>query len=140
MAYWIRVNYERNFYLVDIDCLGVFSFNNDKKITFWLPNSSIPVIITRQSDPESYEKIWNYVLEINLNLAMGNWLKISYDRNEYLIDLDRISSFCQSPNGKLTFWLPESSIPIIITPQSDVESYKRVMDFIQQKTGQSFQV
>lgn len=69
---------------------------------------------------------------------MGNWLRISYDRSDYLIDLDRISAFCHSPNGKLTFWLPESSIPVIISPQSDLESYNRVMDFIKQKTGQSF--
>ncbi len=139
MVYWAKVNYERNEYLVDLESLGAFSYNADKKITFWLPNSSSPVIISRQSDPNSYQRIWDYIAEINLNLSMGNWLKISYDRNEYLIDLDRISTFCQSPSGKLTFWLPESSVPIILTAQSDPESYKRIIDFIKQKTGQSFQ-
>jgi hypothetical protein len=139
VVYWAKVNYERNEYLVDLESLGSFSYNADKKITFWLPNSSSPVIISRQSDPDSYQRIWDYIAEINLNLSMGNWLKISYDRNEYLIDLDRISTFCQSPNGKLTFWLPESSVPIIITPQSDPESYQKIMNFINQKTGQSFQ-
>jgi hypothetical protein len=71
-------------------------------------------------------------------MSTGNWLRIFYDRSDYLIDLDQISAFCHSPNGKLTFWLPESSIPVIISTQSDPESYYRVMDFIKQKTGQSF--
>lgn len=138
MVYWAKVNYERNEYLVNLEILGAFSYNADKKITFWLPDSSSPVIISRQSDPDSYQRIWDYITEINLNLSMGNWLKISYDRNEYLIDLDRISTFCQSPNGKLTFWLPESSVPIILTAQSDPESYEKIINFIKQKTGQSF--
>lgn len=138
MVHWVKVNYERNEYMVDLDRLGVFSCSANGRITFWLPDSSIPIIVNRQNNQEDYQKIWDYVEHLLSPSPMGNWLKISYDRNEYLIDLDRINAFCHSPNRKLTFWLPESSIPIIISPQTDPEGYSKVIDFIHKKTGQSF--
>jgi hypothetical protein len=58
-----------------------------------------------------------------------------YERNEYIIDLNRISSFCHSSSGRLTFWLPDSSIPIIINEQKDQDTYQKILDFIQRKTG-----
>lgn len=65
------------------------------------------------------------------------WITLIYERNKYVINLSSISSFCASPNGRLTFWLPGSSIPIILSSQTEPEAYNRVIEFIKKHTGQS---
>lgn len=70
--------------------------------------------------------------------ANSHWLKIAYERNEYIIDLSCIKSFCREPNGRITFWLPDSSIPIIINPNSDPETYKVLLKYIETTTGYKF--
>ncbi|MEM7715629.1 MAG: hypothetical protein AAF349_18995, partial [Cyanobacteria bacterium P01_A01_bin.68] len=65
-------------------------------------------------------------------------VKICYDRNEYVINLKCISSFCHEANGRVTFWLPDSSIPIIINPSSNPESYDKVLHYIRKTTGYAF--
>jgi hypothetical protein len=135
VAYWIKVQYERNEYVIDLDRLSAFSCAPNGKITFWLPDSSIPLVINRQSNPEEYEQILNYVHRVSTQPLSGDWIKINYERNEYLIDLNRISSFCCGSSGKLTFWLPDSSIPIIINKQNDPDCYQTLVDYIERKTG-----
>jgi hypothetical protein len=135
VAYWIRVNYERNEYVVDLDRLSAFACAPNGKITFWLPNSSIPIIINQQSNPEGYQQVHDYIQHVSAHSLSGSWIQVMYERNEYIIDLNRISSFCHSSSGRLTFWLPDSSIPIIINEQKDQDTYQKILDFIQRKTG-----
>lgn len=135
MAYWIRVTYERNEYVVDFDRLSAFARAPNGNITFWLPNSSIPIIINQQSNPEGYQQVLDYVQHVSAHSLSGSWIQVSYERSDYVIDLTRISSFCYSSSGRLTFWLPDSSIPIIINEHKDPDSYQKLLDFIKRKTG-----
>jgi hypothetical protein len=135
VAYWVKINYERNDYVIDLDRLCAFACAPNGKITFWLPNSTLPIIVTQQSNPEGYQQVLEYVQQVTDHSLSGSWIQINYERNDYVIDLNRISSFCHSPNGRLTFWLPDSSIPIIITEQKDLDTYQKILDFIKRKTG-----
>lgn len=67
---------------------------------------------------------------------MAYWIKISYERNNYVIDLDRIGAFCHVPSSRLTFNLPDSNSTIIINQQSSPEVYQKILDYIEKKTGQ----
>jgi hypothetical protein len=135
VAYWIVVNYERNEYVIDLDRLSAFACAPSGKIKFWLPNSSMPIILNQQSNPEGYQQVLDYVQQVAAHSLSGSWIQISYERDDYLIDLNRISSFCHSPSGRLTFWLPDSSIPVIINEQKDPDTYQKLLDFIKRKTG-----
>jgi hypothetical protein len=135
VAYWIKVTYERNEYIVDLDRLSAFACAPNGKITFWLPNSSIPIIINQQTSPEGYQQILDYIRDVSAHSLAGSWLQITYERNNYIIDLNRISSFCHSSSGRLTFWLPDSSIPIIINEQKDPDTYQKLLDYVKRRTG-----
>lgn len=136
MAYWIKITYDRNEYVIDLDRISAFSCAPNGKITFWLPNSSIPIIINQQSNPEGYQHVLEYVQQVSAHSLAGSWIQVPYERSDYVIDLNRISSFCHAPSGRITFWLPDSSIPIIINEQKDPDSYQKLLDFIKRKTGQ----
>ena len=135
MAYWIKVTYERNEYVVDLDRLSAFACAPNGKITFWLPNSAFPIILNKQSNPDDYQQVWDYIQQVSAHSLPGSWIQINYERNDYLVDLNRISSFCHSPSGKLTFWLPDSTIPIIINEQNDPDTYQKILNYITRKTG-----
>lgn len=62
---------------------------------------------------------------------MAYWIRFIYDKNSFIIDLDAISSFSKElDNNRVTFWLPNSSTPITLTSQGDVDAYRQVMDHI----------
>jgi hypothetical protein len=65
------------------------------------------------------------------------WVKITYERNKYVIDLDRIAAFCCAPNGRVTFSLPDAGTTITLSKQGDVEDYQKVIDYIEKTTGNS---
>jgi hypothetical protein len=93
-------------------------------------------VVNPQSNLEDYHKILDYVEQATgVQLENTYWVKILYERNEYVINLTSISSFCQEPNGRITFWLPDSSIPIIINPLSNPDSYEKVLNYIHKATG-----
>ncbi|NES83596.1 MAG: hypothetical protein F6K10_20515 [Moorea sp. SIO2B7] len=137
MAYWVKVEFERNKYIIDLDQISAFVCTPNGKITLWLPNGSMPIIVNRQNKPDDYQQVQSYINKLSAHSLLGSWIKLLYDRCEYLIDLDRISTFCYSNNQKLTFWLPESSTPIVITKQANPQGYQKVITFILRKTGQS---
>ncbi|WP_017717264.1 hypothetical protein [Kamptonema formosum] len=68
---------------------------------------------------------------------MAHWIKISYERDKqvYVIDLDRISAFSLSWNGRLTLYLSNHQTGIEITQQSDPEAYHKILDYIKETTG-----
>lgn len=137
MAYWIKVSYERNEYVVDLDRISAFACAPNGKITFWLPGSSIPIIVNRQSNPEGYQTVLDYIQQVSAHSLAASWIRITYERSEYIIDLNRISTFCYSPSSRLTFWLPDSSIPIIINKQNDPDIYEKILEYVKRKTGHS---
>lgn len=66
---------------------------------------------------------------------MAYWVRITYDRNKYVIDLDRIAAFCCAPNGRITFTLPDAGTTIVLSPQGNSEDYQKVMTYIEKITG-----
>ncbi|MCF4965951.1 MULTISPECIES: hypothetical protein [Nostocales] len=139
MAYWVKVFYERKEYVINFDRVNAFCYEKNGRVTFWLPDSAIPVVINPQSNLEDYQKILDYIEKVTgLEVENAYWVKILYERNEYVINLNCISSFCQEQNGRITFWLPDGTIPIVINPVNNPESYNKVLQFVQKTTGYSF--
>ncbi|AKG21033.1 hypothetical protein [Calothrix sp. 336/3] len=139
MAYWVKILYERNEYVVNFDCVNAFCYEQNGRVTFWLPDCAIPVVINPHSNKEDYQKILEYIAQATSNDQNSHyWVKIFYERNEYVINLNCISSFCSEPNGRITFWLPDGIIPIIIHPVANPESYEKVLNYINKTTGYSF--
>ncbi|MEH2291644.1 hypothetical protein [Nostoc sp.] len=138
MAYWVRILYERKEYVVDFECVHAFCYELNGRVTFWLPDSAIPIVINPQSNLEDYQKILNYLESVTgLKLDHAHWVKIIYEKKEYVINLNCISCFCHEPNGRITFWLPDGTISIIINPVSNPESYQKVIQYVKKATGYS---
>lgn len=137
MAYWVKINYEKNEYVIDFEHVSAFCYEQNGRVTFWLPDSAIPIVVNPSSNVDDYQKILSYIQHLTGRDFDTYWVKISYERNEYVINLNRISCFCHEPNGRITFWLPDSTIPIVISPQSNPLAYQKVLDYIQKTTGHS---
>lgn len=65
---------------------------------------------------------------------MTYWIKLTYDRNTYVIDLDRISAFCLAPNGRISFSVMDGHTLIVINQHSDPAAYQLILDYIEKKT------
>ena len=138
MAYWVKIQYQRKEYVINFDRVNTFCYENNGRLTFWLPDSFIPIVINPQSNFEDHQKILEYIEHVRgLDLENAYWVKISYNRNEYVINLTCINSFCYEPNGRITFWLPDVTSPIIINPVSNPESYQKVAKYLEKETGYS---
>ncbi|MEY3867608.1 MAG: hypothetical protein ACRCT1_15955 [Microcoleaceae cyanobacterium] len=139
MSYWIKINYERSTYVIDLDRISAFSSDpENKRITFWLPNSSQPIILNPQLNTDAYIQVLEYLKKITERHShQKSWIKIHYDRKEFSIDLNRISTFIYEANGRLTFWLPDSTTTIVIHPNSNAEAYQTIQDYIHHTTGHS---
>ncbi len=138
MAYWVKILYEKKEYLVNFERVTAFCYEQNGRITFWLPDSAIPIVVNPQKNLEEYQKILEYIEHVTeLRFENAHWVKILYERNQYVINLITISSFCHESNGRITFWLPDSSIPVIINPTSNPESYQKVLDYVRKATGHS---
>ncbi|MEI2577414.1 hypothetical protein [Scytonema sp. PRP1] len=137
MVYWVKIHYERNEYVVNFERVTAFCHERNGRVTFWLPDCAIPIVVNSQNNLEDYQKILDYIQHVTgLGFEKSYWVKILYERNEYIINLDSISSFCHEPsNGRITFWLPNSTLPIIINPVSNPDSYQKVLEYIQNTTG-----
>jgi len=139
VAYWVKIIYERKEYVINFDRVNAFCYEKNGRVTFWLPDSAIPIVINPHNNLEDYQKILDYIDKVTgLEVENAYWVKILYERNEYVINLNCISSFCQEQNGRITFWLPDGTIPIVINPVSNPESYNKVLQFVQKTTGYSF--
>ncbi|GAX36254.1 hypothetical protein [Nodularia sp. NIES-3585] len=139
MAYWVKILYDRKKYIVNFDRVNTFCFEKNGRVTFWLPDCAIPIVLNPQNNLEDYQKIVEHLEYVTgLELENAQWLKIIYEQKEYIINLTCISSFSQEANGRITFWLPDITIPIIINSVSHPESYQKVLKFVQKSTGYSF--
>jgi len=63
------------------------------------------------------------------------WIKLTYERHTYVIDLDRVTSFCCAPNGRLSFPLLDGNTTIVINQQSDPATYQAIVDYVEKRTG-----
>ncbi|MGB7443758.1 MAG: hypothetical protein WA919_22060 [Coleofasciculaceae cyanobacterium] len=63
------------------------------------------------------------------------WIKFVYERNSYVVNLSRISSFVRAENGWLTFWLPDAQTQITINPKSNPDAYEQILGYFEDKTG-----
>lgn len=68
---------------------------------------------------------------------MAYWVKITYERNIYVIDLERISAFAYTPNGRLSFYLPDGGTHVILNPQGNPDAYQQILDYLEKVTGQT---
>ncbi len=66
---------------------------------------------------------------------MTYWIKLTYDRNTYVIDLDRVTAFCYLPNGRISVALLDGNTTIVVNQQSDPASYQALLDYIEKRTG-----
>ena len=140
MAYWRKFTYEKSTYIIDFDTISAFSSELDnKRLTFWLPNSSQPIILNPQGNYDAYNQVLDYIKKTIDRNSRGWWIKINYDRKEFAIDMSRISSFSCEGNGRLSFYLPDSATNIIILRQSNPEAYQEIQEYIKNTTGQSLE-
>jgi hypothetical protein len=65
------------------------------------------------------------------------WIKLTYDRSTYVIDLDRISAFCHTPNGRVSFSAFDGELTIVISQHSDPSTYQAILDYVEKRTGLS---
>lgn len=136
MATWVKIIYERNTYAIDLDRVSAFAIAPNGNITFWLPNSSIPIILNPQRDSDSHKRLQSYIRDRTGYAVGSHWIEFAYDRNQYLVDLNCISAFRCDPNSKkITFWLPDSTTDIILHPQANPDAYQKVLDYIEKTTG-----
>jgi hypothetical protein len=63
------------------------------------------------------------------------WIKLTYERNIYVVDLDRVAAFCQRANGRISFTLPAGQENITITQQADPATYQTLVDYVQKVSG-----
>ncbi|WP_421659238.1 hypothetical protein [Leptothermofonsia sp. ETS-13] len=68
---------------------------------------------------------------------MAYWIKITYDRNTYVIDLDRVTAFCYLPTGRISFALLDGNTTIIVNQQNDPTGYQTILDYVEKRTGQT---
>lgn len=68
---------------------------------------------------------------------MPYWIKLIYDRNTYIIDLDRVSAFCYTPNGRISFSIMDGNVAIVVNQQSDAVTYQAILDYVEKQTGLS---
>ena len=140
MAHWIKINYERSIYLIDLDSITAFCCQPNKRITFWLPNTNQEIVLNKQNCEYDYYLILEYIkkkIEIGYKTHNEYWVHIIYERHEWFINFNSITTFAWEPNGRITFWLPDSTKDIIINPNNDLEAYEKVLKFVNKVTGNS---
>ncbi len=137
MAYWIKISEDRKEYIVNLDRIGAFCVEPNQRIKFWLPDSGQPIVVNGQSNPEVYQMLCNYIDKTLSQVTHDYWIRIEYERKEYLINLARIHTFTCDTGKRITFWLPDGVEPIILNPQTYPEVYHQVQDYIRTTTGYS---
>ncbi len=66
---------------------------------------------------------------------MPYWIKLTYDQNTYVIDLDQVTAFCYVPNGRISFSLVDGNTTIVINQQKDPIAYQTIVNYVEKSTG-----
>jgi hypothetical protein len=135
VAYWIKFSYDRKEYIVDLDRVSGFAYEPNARITFWLPDSAYPIVVNPQAHPEIHKSLLTYIQHVTEIAFESYWVKIDYESKQFLINMKKIGAFSCEPNGRITFWLPDSTVPIVIHPSTDSEAYQKIQNYIKQSTG-----
>ncbi|NET62131.1 MAG: hypothetical protein F6K47_40290 [Symploca sp. SIO2E6] len=61
---WVKFVYERKTYIVDLSQVSAFSCAENGRLMFCLPHTPIQIVIHPQKDPDSHQKILDYVENI----------------------------------------------------------------------------
>ena len=96
--------------------------------------------MNKQNCEYDYYLILEYIkkkIEIGYKTHNEYWVHIIYERYEWFINFNSITTFAWEPNGRITFWLPDSTKDIIINPNNDLEAYEKVLKFVNKVTGNS---
>jgi hypothetical protein len=61
--HWIKFVHERNTYVVDLGCISTFTFTENGRLIFWLPDTKgkVQIIFHPKSNPEAYRQILEYL-------------------------------------------------------------------------------
>jgi len=135
VAYWIKFSYDRKEYIVDLDRVSGFAHEPNSRITFWLPDSAYPIVINPQAHPELHKSLLTYIQQATDIAFETYWVKFDYEKKQFLVNLKKIGTFSYEPNGRITFWLPEGALAIIIHPDTNLEAYEKIQSYIKQSTG-----
>lgn len=139
MAHWIRFSYERSEYLVDLASIRFFVRDSRLRLSFWLPDSSMPIVLMPHDHAAVYQQVADFIDRLPKPHLTQHWVRFTYDRREYAIDLRTIRAFSRSTNGRLVFWLPDNGQDVVLHPTINAEAYQIVSDYINQfVTGQGF--
>ncbi|MDY7019891.1 MAG: hypothetical protein SWJ54_00835 [Cyanobacteriota bacterium] len=137
MAYWIKILEDRKQYIVNLDRIGAFCAEANQRIKFWLPDCGQPVVVNSQANPDVYQTLQNYIDKTLSTVSPNDWIRLEYERKQYLVNLDRIQAFSCDTGKRITFWIPDSVEPIILNPQTNPEAYHQIQEFIRTTTGYS---
>lgn len=69
----------------------------------------------------------------------GCWIRLVYERNVFVIDLDRVSAFRLISRGRLSFYLPDGNSAIVINQQTDPDTYQKILDYVKTTTGHTLE-
>jgi hypothetical protein len=58
---WIKFVYERNIYVIDLDCISTFVCAENGRLMFCLPHGKVQIVIHPKSNPEAYQQILDYL-------------------------------------------------------------------------------
>jgi hypothetical protein len=130
VAHWIQFSYERNEYLVNLASIRFFARDSSQRISFWLPDSAMPVVLVPQDHPTAYRQVMEFIDRLPDANADCYWVSLVYDRREYTINLKTIRAFSRSANGRLVFWLPDNGQDMVLHPELNAEAYHLVNDYI----------
>jgi len=66
---------------------------------------------------------------------VAQWIKITYERNIYVLDLDRVTAFCYVPNNRISFTLLDGTTTIVVNQQTDADAYQTLVEYVEKRTG-----
>lgn len=61
---WIKFIYERNAYVVNLNCVSYFACPKKGRLMFWLPDGKELIVIHQQINPDAYQEILVYIKKI----------------------------------------------------------------------------
>ena len=135
MAYWIKFSYDRKENIVDLDRVTGFAYEPNARITFWLPDSSYPIVINPQAHPEVHKTLLSYIEYVTGLAFEAHWIKFDYENKQFLVNLKKIGAFSYETNGRISFWFPEGALAIVIHPDNNPEVYNTILNYIRQSLG-----
>lgn len=130
VSHWIQFSYERQDYLVDLTSIRFFARDASRRISFWLPDSAMPIVLMPHDHPETYQQVLAFIDRRLDAYPSAYWVKLLYDRRDYFINLSAVRAFARQSSGRLTFWLPDNGQDIVLHPMVNAEAYQLVSDYI----------